>query len=360
MTSGLDVRGLTKRYDSTLAVASCDLRVEPGQLVGFLGPNGAGKSTTMRAIMGLITVDGGSVTWNGEPVTGDVRRRFGYMPQERGLYRRMRVLEQVEYFGRLAGLSRADASERGVMLLGRMGLGERLGDEVQELSVGNQQRVQLAVALVHRPEFLVLDEPFAGLDPLAIGVLRDLIIEQTRSGIAVLFSSHQLDQVQEMCRQVIVIDEGHTIARGDAQDIRARSRRRVVRVEWELGPQGITPEQSAWRPPGVLESRTEPSGRTVHHVPAASSPDEVMASAVALGPVASYRFEPPSLDDVFGELVSYGRRERASAAARWPAPTAPAPGTPTGAAAGVDAPPPTADAPGGTSSAAASDDGVVS
>ena len=315
MTSGLDVRGLTKRYDTTLAIAACDLRVEPGRLVGFLGPNGAGKSTTMRAIMGLITTDGGSVTWNGAPITNAVRRRFGYMPQERGLYKRMRVLEQVEYFGRLAGLSRSDATGRATALLERVGLGDRLSDEVQELSVGNQQRVQLSVALVHRPDLLVLDEPFAGLDPLAIAVLRDLIIEQTESGIAVLFSSHQLDLVQEMCRQVVVIDEGHTIARGDAQDIRARSGRRVVHVEWEATSEGTTEEQRSWRPPGVLDSHTEPSGRTVHHVPASMLPDEVMASAASVGVVSAFRFEPPTLDDVFGELVSYGRSDRARATA---------------------------------------------
>ena len=312
MTDGLHVSGLRKQYGETLALSGCDLRVEPGQLVGFLGPNGVGKSTTMRAVMGLITTDAGHVTWRGAPITPDVRRRFGYMPQERGLYKRMRVLEQVAYFGRLARMSKRDAVRRSTELLERVGLGDRHDDDVQELSIGNQQRVQLAVALVHEPELLVLDEPFAGLDPLAIDVLRAMITEQTDAGIGVLFSSHQLDLVQEMCREVVIIDEGHTIARGDAVDIRARSERRLVRVDWADtdDPDELT-ARDRWMPDGTIERSVEPSGRVAFSVPSGTDPSEVMASASRVGRVAAFRFEPPSLEDVFAELVEFGRHDRA-------------------------------------------------
>lgn len=306
--AGLDVHGLQKRYGSVAALTNCNLRVEPGQLVGFLGPNGAGKSTTMRAVMGLITTDGGSVTWNGQEITPEVRRRFGYMPQERGLYKRMRVHEQVAYFGRLAGLDKATANTRASALLERVGLSERADDEVQELSVGNQQRVQLSVALVHEPEFLVLDEPFAGLDPLAIDVLREMITEQTGNGIAVLFSSHQLELVQELCREVVIVDEGHTIGSGVVDDIRARSERRMLQVKWadDVSP----PAQQGWEPEGMLQRVVDPSGRTTFRVPATSDPSALMAAASTVGTVVTFRFEPPSLDEVFSELVAFGRRDR--------------------------------------------------
>lgn len=306
--TGLSVRGLQKQYGSTAALSNCNLSVEPGQLVGFLGPNGAGKSTTMRAVMGLITTDGGSVTWNGQEITPQVRRRFGYMPQERGLYKRMRVHEQVAYFGRLAGLSKATASTRASALLERVGLAARAGDEVQELSVGNQQRVQLSVALVHEPEFLVLDEPFAGLDPLAIDVLRTMITEQTDNGIGVLFSSHQLEVVQELCREVVIVDEGHTIGSGVVDDIRASSERRVLQVKW--ADDVAHSDQIAWNPDNALERVVDPSGRITFRIPATADPTALMASASAVGSVASFRFEPPSLDEVFSELVAFGRHDR--------------------------------------------------
>lgn len=305
MNAGLHVSGLRKRFGDIVALAGCDLHVEPGQLLGFLGPNGAGKSTAMRAIMGLITMDDGDVAWNGQPITSEVRRRFGYMPQERGLYKRMRVREQVVYFGRLGGLDADHADRRAGELLERVGLTDRGDDELQELSVGNQQRVQLAVALVHEPDLLVLDEPFAGLDPLAIDVLRDIIIEQTARDVAVLFSSHQLDLVQELCRDVVIIDEGEVIDRGHADQIRARSQHRELEVAWDPS----TTDGENWAPPGA-ERSVDPSGRTTYKLPASTDAGSLMSSAAAVGTVVSFRYEPPSLDDVFAEMVGERRRER--------------------------------------------------
>ena len=313
-TTGLAVTGLRKRFGAVRALDGCDLRLEPGELVGFLGPNGAGKSTTMRSIMGLITVDAGTVTWRSTGIDEAPRRRFGYMPQERGLYLRMRVLEQVEYFGRLAGLDPSTATERAMVLLERVGLDGRVDDEVQELSVGNQQRVQLAVALVHEPELLILDEPFAGLDPIAIDVLRTIITEQTDRGVAVLFSSHQLDLVQELCRDIVIIDAGRTIAHGSVGDIRARSQARLLRVAWEQSENGSELSSSVddWRPTGPdgspAERTVDPAGRVAFRLPADADPAVLMAEASAVGPVTSFRFEPPSLDDVFTEMVGHSAR----------------------------------------------------
>ena len=178
MTSGLHVAGLHKRFGDIVALRGVDLAVPRGQLVGFLGPNGAGKTTTMRGVMGLVAMDAGLVSWDGHAMSVDDRRLVGYMPQERGLYPRMKVHEHIAYMGRLAGLDRATADLRADQWAERVGLAERGDDLIQELSTGNQQRVQLAVALVHEPVLMMLDEPFAGLDPVAVAMLSDVMAEQ--------------------------------------------------------------------------------------------------------------------------------------------------------------------------------------
>jgi len=315
MVARLEISGLQKRFGDTVALADCNLTVEPGQLVGFIGPNGAGKSTTMRSIMRLISIDGGEITWDGHRLADDDRRRFGYMPQERGLYGKMKLQEQVAYFGRLAGLDSADAEQRASDLLDTVGLSSRVGDMVQDLSVGNQQRVQLAVALVHRPELLVLDEPFAGLDPIAVDVLREVIVERSAAGVGVLFSSHQLDLVQELCRDVVVINDGNTIASGRVDDLRASSGDRLLEVTWNESSAAT----DTWRPAGQDTSIEHDSadaddsvvtlGRTFR-VGALSDPAELMRSAGSVGTVATFRFEPPSLDDVFAEIVRANGADR--------------------------------------------------
>jgi len=305
MPAILDITGLQKRFGSTVALTDCNLTVEPGQLVGFIGPNGAGKSTTMRSIMRLVSTDAGTISWAGRPIADDDRRKFGYMPQERGLYAKMQLHEQVAYFGRLAGLDAADASRRAGELLDTVGLSSRGEDMVQDLSVGNQQRVQLAVALVHRPELLVLDEPFAGLDPIAVDVLRDVIVERSAAGVGVLFSSHQLDLVQELCRDVVVINEGSTIASGRVDDLRSSSGDRILEISW-AEPSDAT---RSWKPgDGTLPDENDPdplttSDERLFRVDAGADPADLMRSAGAVGTVATFRFGPPSLDDVFTEIV---------------------------------------------------------
>ena len=182
----------------------------------------------MRAILGLISLDGGEVRWDGAPITADVRRRVGYMPAERGMYPKMRVREHVVYFARLTGLGRADAERAADRWIERLDLSGRGDTEVQALSSGNQQRVQLALALVNDPELLVLDEPFAGLDPIATDVLKDIILERVDAGAALLFSSHQLDLVEEVSREVVIIDRGRVVLAGDVGDLRRSSPHRYV------------------------------------------------------------------------------------------------------------------------------------
>src|SRR5450631_4553366 len=193
----LELKGLTRRYGPVTALYGLTFSVQAGQVVGFLGPNGAGKTTTMRAVFGLTDLDSGEVRWNGTRVDQPARRRFGYMPEERGLYPGMLVGEQVAYMGRLHGLSAARAATATDNWLERLGIADRRNSKVETLSHGNQQRVQLTAALVHDPVLLVLDEPLSGLDPTGIHAIGQVLVDRARAGCCVLFSSHQLDQVEE-------------------------------------------------------------------------------------------------------------------------------------------------------------------
>ena len=320
------MRGLRKRYGAVVALDGADLRVRPGRLVGFLGPNGAGKTTAMRAVLRLVSVDGGSITWNGGSIGEEQRHRIGYMPQERGLYLRMSAHEHIAYVGRLAGLGKAAAGAAADGWLERVGLAGRRDDLVESLSVGNQQRVQLAVALVNDPVLLILDEPFGGLDPVAVAALGAILTERAADGAAVVFSSHQLDLVQDLCEDVTIIADGVTVAAGTVLELRNRAARRIVQIAWE-------DPDVRWRPPDGLpvigggdgasppgagnggagagrgtgtagEHPRAAPGRVRFAVPADADPVEIAAAAAAAGRLATFSIEPPSLDEVFVELVT--------------------------------------------------------
>jgi ABC-2 type transport system ATP-binding protein len=221
-SDGLDVLDLHQRFGTLVALDGVSLSVAPGEIVGLVGRNGAGKTTTMRAAMGILHTDGGQVRWNGQPVDERVRLRFGYMPEERGLYPQMQLVRQVAYFAQLHGLDAQAADRAARAWLTRLGLGARLDERLIALSHGNQQRVQLAVALAHDPELLVLDEPFAGLDPEAVDSLSEVMIDQTQAGTSVLFSSHQLELVERICKRVVIVEAGKVIADGTLEELRRR------------------------------------------------------------------------------------------------------------------------------------------
>jgi ABC-2 type transport system ATP-binding protein len=202
------------------ALDDCSFTVERGRMLGFLGPNGAGKTTAMRAVFGLIRLDAGAVLWDGRPVGLPERLRLGYMPEERGLYPRMPVGDQLEYFARLHGLTARAARAAVSAWLDRLGIGDRSGSKVEELSHGNQQRAQLAAALVHEPELLVLDEPFAGLDPINQQVLKEIIVHLSRSGTTVIFSTHQMDVAEKICDYVCIIARGRKVLDGGLAEVK--------------------------------------------------------------------------------------------------------------------------------------------
>ena len=217
----LKITHLSKRYGSLQALDSLSFDVGAHELVGFVGANGAGKSTTMRIIMGVLEGDGGTVTWDGAPVDAAARRRIGYMPEERGLYPKMKVGDQLTYLARLHGADRAGAERATREWTERLGLAERRGDDVQKLSLGNQQRVQLAAALIGDPGLLILDEPFSGLDPVAVDVMSEVLRERAAAGVPALFSSHQLDVVERLCDRIVIIRSGRLVAAGTIEELRA-------------------------------------------------------------------------------------------------------------------------------------------
>jgi ABC-2 type transport system ATP-binding protein len=299
----LTVDGVSKRYGDTVALREMTFEVQAGEIFGFVGSNGAGKTTTMRIMLGVLAADSGEVRWDGSPVTLETRSRIGYMPEERGLYPRMRVGEQLEYLARLHGLSRADAVRATRDWSQRLGVDHRLGDEVQKLSLGNQQRVQLAAALVYDPEILVLDEPFSGLDPVAVDVMSAVLKEKCDQGVPVIFSSHQLELVERLSDRVGIVRAGSMVATGTVPELRQGGTEELV-VDAPRATEG-------WADglPGVAVSGREGS-RTVLTLGPQADDQAVLRAALATGPVLEFARRLPSLADLFRHVVSTEETQR--------------------------------------------------
>ena len=297
----LELSGLSKRFGSLQALDDLSLSLNRGEIVGFVGSNGAGKSTTMRIVMGVLAADSGAVTWMGAPVDAAIRRTIGYMPEERGLYPRMKVAEQLVYLARLHGLSASAAKAAAERWTERLGLEGRRGDEVQSLSLGNQQRVQLAAALVSDPELLILDEPFSGLDPVAVDVMSQVLLERAAAGVPTLFSSHQLDVVERLCDRVVIIRSGRLVADGTIPELQATETPRWRAVV----------EQAAGSPPVEAASLNLPApavelddaGRLV--ITAAGADEQALLStAQRLGTVRELGPVRHRLTEIFREVLT--------------------------------------------------------
>jgi len=293
----LEVDGLTKRYGTTLALSDLSFSVRPGEVYGFVGANGAGKTTAMRIMLGVLAADSGVVRWQGKPVTFETRRRFGYMPEERGLYPKMRVTEHLVYLARLHGLDLGTATRSADALTERLGVAERRNDAIEKLSLGNQQRVQLAAALVHDPEVLVLDEPFSGLDPVGVDALAGVLLERARRGVPVVFSSHQLDLVERLCDSVGIINAGRMVATGTVEDLRAQEGRRQLLVIVRDAPAGWVAVI-----PGVTVV-SERRGELVLELADGVDDQEVLAAAARAGRVEHFSWRQPTLTELFREAV---------------------------------------------------------
>ena len=296
MTAVLNVDSVSRSFGDRKVLQNVSFTVEGGKLTGFVGANGAGKTTTMRIILGVLAADTGQVTLSGRPLTREIRQRFGYMPEERGLYPKMTVTDQIVYLGRLHGLSNAAAVERTAKLLDRLGLGERADEKLEKLSLGNQQRAQVAAALVHEPEVLVLDEPFSGLDPIAVEVMVDVLRDRAAQGVPVLFSSHQLELVERLCDDLVIIADGSVRAAGDRATLRAQH----TAPRYQL----LVDADAGWLRdvPGVTLLDLD-GPRAVFELEPGFDDQKVLAAALERGPVRSFGPVVPSLTEIFREVI---------------------------------------------------------
>ena len=293
----LDFDGATKRFGAVTALDRCTFAARPSRLTGFLGPNGAGKTTAMRAVFGLVELDAGAIRWRGAPVPAAERARFGYMPEERGLYPRMRVRDQLVYLGELCGRGTKDVARSVDAWLDRLGLAGRAADRLDALSHGNQQRIQLIAALVNEPDLLVLDEPFSGLDPIGMGAMSELLRDVAAAGATVLFSSHQLDLVEDLCQDVVIIEHGRIVLAGELAELRAKVPQRFVDIRYR----GPVPDWSRLASVTVIQAR---DGRARLRVDRATDLAAVVAAARDLPDLISFTYQPPTLSDLFRQAVA--------------------------------------------------------
>jgi ABC-2 type transport system ATP-binding protein len=298
----LTLRSVTKAYGSKKAANNVNLVIPRGHIYGFLGPNGAGKTTTIRSIMNILLPDSGEILLAGQPMDGRLRDRIGYLPEERGLYRKMKCRDQLAYLAELKGVARKEALQRADQWLERMGLSEYRLQKVDTLSKGMQQKIQFAATFISKPDLVILDEVFTGLDPLNIELLRDMILEEKANGVTIIFSTHMLAEAEKICDSICLIEGGEIIIDGSLEAVRADFPLKSVRVAWADGA----------APPDDLEGvlhRELNEGSWRLTLDEGYDPQVFLKLLTAVGPVTLFSANRPSLSEIFLEAVSRHRRE---------------------------------------------------
>ena len=292
----LEVRDISKSFGVTQAVSDLSFTAQPGAVFGLLGPNGAGKTTTIRIVLDILQPERGSVAWQGKPIDADVRRTFGYLPEERGLYPQMKIADQLLYFARLHGMQTADAKQRIDELAHSFSLTENLGKKPAELSKGNQQKVQFIASVLHRPPLLVLDEPFSGFDPINVEILKDAIRDLVRAGTAVMLSSHRMEQVEELTKDICIIDRSRAVVSGNLAQIKRSWPDRFIRMT-------AVPDTSFVNKFSGVSIAPSTDGYINLKAPPNVAPAELLRAAIAAGPVDHFEVVEPSLNDIYLHYV---------------------------------------------------------
>lgn len=288
---------LVKTFGDTRALDGMSFKVSPGEVFGFVGPNGAGKTTAMRAVFGLVTLDSGIVTWNGQNIRMSDKKTFGYMPEERGLYPKMNVLDHLIYLGRLHGLSLIDARKRAGGLIDELNIHSGGSNKIESLSLGNQQRTQIAAALMHRPELLVLDEPFSGLDPLSVETVRNILISYARAGKTVLFSSHQLEVVEGLCETIAIANHGRIVLTDRVDHLTTSGSSLIIKVTED--PEGIFLQSI----PGIDYNKAN-DGTLEINLDQRNKAEIVLNAALAAGTLERYQFARQRLSTIFKMAIA--------------------------------------------------------
>ncbi len=296
MDATLELDRVRKSYDGTVAVDDLSLSIAPGTIFGLLGPNGAGKTSAIRMMVGILLPDSGSVRVLGAPLTRAVRRRIGYLPEERGLYRRMTVKDNLVFFAELAGVSARDARARGLEWTKRLGLDGWFERRVEELSKGMQQKIQFIAALIHDPEFLVMDEPFGGLDPINANELRDVVIDLKRNGRTILLSTHRMDHAEKMCDEICFINRGKALLRSNLREAKARAGRRFIRIELDGSVACLA------RNP-LVENFQDYGNHAELTLHADADSQQFLREAMSKARVLQFEVREPSLEELFIEVV---------------------------------------------------------
>ena len=295
----LVIDSITKRFGEVLALDAVSLEIKPGEVFGFLGANGAGKTTAMRVVLDILRPDSGTITWNGRPNTEVSRDTWGYLPEERGLYAKMKVLDQLVFFAKLHGVKPKAAERETREWLDRFRIPEYADRRAEQLSKGNQQKIQFIAAILHDPQVLLMDEPFTGLDPVNASLLKEAFQEMKDRGKTLVFSTHQMDTVEELCESIAILDRGRVVVGGTVRDVRRASGRQVVRVAVEGDP------EMAWL--GTLDGvRISRRGQDYTEAEVASGKDPrlVLDAALARGcKVHHFEIADPSLEEIFIEHV---------------------------------------------------------
>ena len=295
MTETVELRGIHKTYDQFVAVDHLSLRIREGSVYGLLGPNGAGKTSTIRMMIGITVPDEGEVWLFGEPFHRPLLQRVGYLPEERGLYKRMKVLDHLVFLGRLHGLSAAEARRRSLDWCERLQIAEWTRKKVEELSKGMQQKIQFVAAMLHDPDLLILDEPFSGLDPANAVMLKDVMLELKKSGKTILFSTHRMDQVERLCDAICLIDHGRSVLEGDLKKIKARYGKNTVQMQYEGDP--------SFRQSELIESLNDYGNYVEARLKPGADPQQLLQRACEQARISRFELVEPSLEEIFLDIV---------------------------------------------------------
>ena len=291
----VELAGVTKAYENKVAVNNLSLSIEAGQMFGLLGPNGAGKTSSIRMMMGITMPDSGQVSLFGKPFERESLERVGYLPEERGLYKKMKVIEQLVFFGELHGLAADEARKRAVSWAKRLEIDDSLMKKTEELSKGMQQKIQFIAALLHDPGLIVMDEPFSGLDPVNATLLERTLIELKEQGKAILFSTHRMDQVEKLCDSICLVNKGAAVLEGKMREIKSRYERNRVIVEFDGDASFLSSKEIAEAKnfSGHAEIRLQPHGNA----------QKLLHEAAAVATIYRFELVEPSLEEIFIQTV---------------------------------------------------------
>lgn len=291
----VELSAVTKAYQDKVAVNQLSFRIEPGQMFGLLGPNGSGKTSSIRMMIGITAPDSGAITLLDRPFTRSSLTRVGYLPEERGLYKKMKVLDQLIFMGSLRGLTAAEAQRRAIAWAKKLDIAQSILKKTEELSKGMQQKIQFISALIHEPELIIMDEPFSGLDPVNATLLQDTLLEQKAQGKTILFSTHRMDQVEKLCDSIALIHQGNLVLSGRVREIKSRYKRDRVIVEFEG-------DDSFLRSPEIAEAKNY-SGHVEIQLKDNGDAQKLLAEAAAKATIYRFELMEPSLEEIFIQTV---------------------------------------------------------